>query len=292
MLSSMTGFGRCCKNIGGYEVTVEIKSVNHRYFEFNARVPRTYSYLENMLKTLVSQRVLRGKTEVFLSLRVLEGADSKITLNRNLAKGYADSLSSLAEELGLENDLKLSTLTRFGDIFEIEQETTDETAMWEIVKPAAEQALDSLLEMRRSEGERLQADITAKLGLIRSLTGEIERLGEQTVQEYRERLRAKLEEVLETYKYDEGRILTEAAIFAEKITVDEERVRLLSHLSQFESLIKSTGSVGKKLDFIVQEIHREINTIGSKSHNIDLGRLVIEAKSILENIREQIQNIQ
>lgn len=292
MLKSMTGYGRSHQIVDGREILVEIKSVNHRYFEFNARVPRAYGYLEEKLKSFVQPNASRGKIEVNVSIYSVEGSDAQIQINRATAAGYVGALRSVRKELGLEDDLSLSALARFADIFSVHKEIEDEEVIWSAVRPVAQQALDSFVAMRAAEGERLKADLLGKLDEIGERVTMIEARSPETVAAYREKLTAKLTEILEGKGFDEARVLTEAAVFAEKIAVDEETVRLTSHIGQFRQLLEADQPVGRKCDFLVQEINREVNTIGSKASDLEVAKIVIDLKSIIEKIREQIQNIE
>ncbi len=292
MLKSMTGYGRSHQIVDGREILVEIKSVNHRYFEFNARVPRAYGYLEEKLKSFVQPNASRGKIEVNVSIYSVEGSDAQIQINRATAAGYVGALRSVRKELGLEDDLSLSALARFADIFSVHKEIEDEEVIWNTVRPVAQQALDSFVAMRAAEGERLKADLLGKLDEIGERVTMIEARSPETVAAYREKLTAKLTEILEGKGFDEARVLTEAAVFAEKIAVDEETVRLTSHIGQFRQLLEADQPVGRKCDFLVQEINREVNTIGSKASDLEVAKIVIDLKSIIEKIREQIQNIE
>ncbi|MBC5787099.1 YicC/YloC family endoribonuclease [Clostridium facile] len=292
MIKSMTGFGRAHQIINGREVLVEIKSVNHRYFEFNARVPRTYGYLEEKLKSYIQGMVSRGKVEVSVSIYTLEGTDAEIEINSTVAKGYVQALRNVKEKLQLQDDLSLSTVARFPDVFNVHKVIEDEEVIWASVQPVVQEALDQFLEMRTVEGERLKTDLLAKLDEIEQMVAVVEEQSPKTVAAYQERLFAKLQEVLENQEIDQARILTEAAIFADKVAVDEETVRLHSHLEQFRQLLQSDQPVGRKCDFLVQEINRETNTIGSKATDLEISKIVIDQKSVIEKIREQIQNIE
>ena len=292
MIYSMTGYGRAQQLIGGRDITVEIRSVNHRYFEFSTRLPRSMGYLEEILKALVHSRVSRGKIDLNLTVLSLEEHGSQVLLNRPLAEGYLTALRTLGQQLDVEDDISLSNLARFGDIFVLRKSEVDEDALSEAVKAVATGALEQYLTMRRTEGEKLRTDIVSRADAILRFVGQVEERAPQLTAQHRERLYQKLCEVLENQQIDQQRILTEAAIFAEKTAVDEEVVRLRSHLSQLREIIVSGGQVGRKLDFIVQEMNREANTIGSKAHDIEITKVVVEIKSEIEKIREQIQNIE
>lgn len=292
MLKSMTGYGRSQQIIDGRDILVEIKSVNHRYFEYNARVPRAYAYLEEKMKGLLNQSVSRGKIDVNISVYTTEGTDAQVEINRELAKGYVNALRSIKDELSLTDNLSLSSISRFSDVFLVTKKIEDEEVIWNTVKKVAQEALDSFIAMRIVEGERMFKDVKSRLIKLNEYVEEIEVLAPKTVSDYKEKLYNKIKEVLETKNIDEQRVLTEVAIFSEKIAVDEETVRLKSHLKQFNSLIESKEPIGRKLDFLVQEINREVNTIGSKCQDIAVTAIVVEMKSEIEKIREQIQNIE
>lgn len=291
-MNSMTGYGRSRQVLDGREITVEIRSVNHRYLEYSARIPRMYGYLEEKLKTFLQSLVSRGKVEVTVTIQNLTGGDTVVQINQALAKGYLDAMRSQAESLGLKDDLTLSTLTRFNDVFTLQKLEEDQQVIWNSVQQVARQALDQFLEMRRREGERLKLDLLQKLELLNGHVAAVEEQSPKTVAAYRERLLQKMEELLADRCIDQQRILLEAGLYAEKIAVDEETVRLKSHLEQFAQMMEQSGPVGRKLDFLVQEINRETNTIGSKAQDLAVTRRVVEMKSEIEKIREQIQNIE
>ncbi len=298
MPKSMTGYGRAQRLAEGRDVLVEIRAVNHRYYEFSARLPRTAMYLEEKLKTLLNGKIARGKVEVAVTLTRPDGKDAQIVVNRSVAEGYVNALRAMNLEIGsadhawMEDDLTLSSLLRLPDVFTVTKEQDDEAVIWEIVSATAQEALASFLEMRRVEGERLAADLTGKLTGLEQMLGEIEAIEPGVAESYRERLYNKLTELLADTQIDQQRILTEAAIFAEKTAIDEETVRLHSHIAQFRELLGSAEPVGRKLDFLVQEMNREVNTIGSKAQELRITKLVVDMKSEIEKLREQIQNIE
>lgn len=292
MIRSMTGYGRSRQLLDGREILVEIKSVNHRYFEFAARVPRAYGYLEEKLKSFLQGKISRGKVEISVSVYNIEGKDAQIEVNRSIARGYIDALRSANETLGLADDLQLSNLLRLPDIFNVIKTVEDEEVIWNDVRVAAEEALDNFVSMRCAEGIKMREDIESRLGYIEKLVDEVERRSPMITEVYRQRLYGKLCEILADRKIDEQRILTEAAVFSEKTAVDEETVRLKSHIQQFRGLLNAEESVGRKLDFLIQEFNRESNTIGSKAQDIEITKIVVELKSEIEKIREQIQNIE
>jgi len=292
MVMSMTGFGRAELSVGTRDVIVEIKSVNHRYFEFSCRTGRGYSFLEEKLKKYVGEKVSRGKVDMYVSVTENDDTAVEVELNRPLAKGYIDAMNTLAAEYGVTNDVSVSTLARINDIFQIHRPPADEDAVFSDVKVAVDEAMSHFIEMRRAEGARLREDILSRAEHIISIVGEIEERSPITVQEYRDRLYAKLQDVLQNNSIDDQRILTEAAIFADKVAVDEETVRLRSHFDQMKNFLDSDRPVGRKLDFIVQEMNREANTIGSKVTDSKLAHKVVEIKGEIEKIREQVQNIE
>ena len=292
MVSSMTGFGKCTELLNGREITVEIKSVNHRYFEFSARVPRAYGFLEEKLKSFVQKKVARGKVEIGVFIVNIETSDTKISANEEVAKGYIEALRSLCEPLGVVDDIRLSSVARFPDVFSVTREETDEDSLWLDVVSVAEKAVDAFSEMRASEGQNLKTDLLNRLITIEGLVSKVEQRSPERVKEYRERLYQKISEVLSNTAIDEARIVTEAAIFADKIAVDEETVRLRSHIGQFREILELPESIGRKLDFLIQEFNREANTIGSKCQDAEGARVVVDIKSEIEKIREQVQNIE
>ncbi len=292
MLKSMTGYGRTQKILNGRDILVEIRSVNHRYYEYSSRVPRTYSYIDDKLKSLLKQKVSRGKIDVNVSINNIEGRDTEIAVNKGVAEGYVNALRSVAEELNLEDDIKLSKLIKLPDIFNVQKTPDDEEQVWNDVAEVAGEALDKFLEMREKEGEKLRTDVLEKTSLILEMVGKVEEISPQTTENYRKRLYQKISELLESKDIDNQRILTETAVFAEKIAVDEETVRLRSHISQLTDLLDTGDAIGRKLDFIVQEMNREVNTIGSKAQDLNITKLVVDMKAELEKIREQIQNIE
>lgn len=291
-MRSMTGFGRERAIIGGKEYLIEIRSVNSRYSEFNVKLPRLYTYLEEKLKTLLKNEISRGKTEVYLSVTDVEDKSTSVTVNLPVVRNYLDEMRKCGNIVGLLDDLKLSDVFRMTDAFTVVRTETDEEEIWQAVKTVAESALAKFTEMREKEGEKLRTDILDKLSNIEQMTEEIEEISPETSKAYRQKLYDKLKELLEGAQPDEQRVLTEAAVFAEKIAVDEETVRLHSHFKQFREMVNDREPVGRKLDFLVQELNREANTIGSKAQDLRITKLVIDIKSEIEKIREQIQNIE
>lgn len=292
MIKSMTGFGRGHKVLNGRDITVEIRSVNHRYYEFSSRLPRSLNYVEERLKSLLQGRISRGKVEVSVLLNNVGAADEKITINRDVVREYIEALRSVKEEFGLTDDLALSNVLRIPDAFTVVKTETDEEQLWEDIKSTAEEALEHFISMRENEGARMKQDVLSRLAKIEEWVGVVETRSPQVVEDYRKRLYDKMCEVLSSSNIDENRILLEAGIFSEKTAVDEETVRLRSHIAQFRSMLESGEPVGRKLDFLVQEMNRETNTIGSKVQDIEVTRIVVDQKSEIEKIREQIQNIE
>ena len=292
MIQSMTGFGRCQKTLGSRDITVEIKAVNHRYLEFSSRLPRSLGFIEDKLKAQVQSRIARGKVEVSVTVAEQKGSASRVTLNEGLALSYLEELRIFARKNGLTDDLTLSDFCRLPDLFTTRMAEVDEDALWRDISETADGALDSFIAMRRREGEKLSADLAAKLYNILTLVEAVERRSPETVEAYRQRLYKKLGELLADRQIDDSRVLTEAALFADKVEVDEETVRLRSHIDQFRHILTLEEPVGRKLDFLVQEMNREANTIGSKAQDAEMARIVVELKSEIEKVREQIQNIE
>ncbi len=292
MIKSMTGYGRAQQLVDGMNITVEIKSVNHRYFEFSSKLPRTYGFLDEKLKSFFSGRLTRGKMECYVQIEAVEESDTVISLNHSLVKGYIDAYKELAETYGLENDIKVSDISRVGDIFMVRKEAADEDRIWAAVQTAADAALAGFVAMREREGAKLRDDVLSRLDEIISNVEYVESRSPETVAEYNEKLLGRMRELLGDAHIDEQRILTEAAIFADKVAVAEETVRLRSHISQLRSFLELSEAVGKRMDFLVQEMNREANTIGSKAQDVEIARRVVAIKAEIEKIREQIQNIE
>lgn len=292
MIKSMTGFGRAEEIIEGRDIIVEIRSVNHRYYEFSARVPRAYGYIEEKLKSYLNGRISRGKVEVSVSITAIEAADTQIEINKAVAKGYVDALRSVGEELGLEDDLTLSQLVRLPDVFTVRKAPDDEELIWNSVRTVADEAVSRFIAMRETEGLKMKEDVLERADIIERLVDEVERLSPISAENYRNKLYARLCEVLADKNIDEQRLVTEAAIFADKTAVAEETVRLKSHIRQLRDMLSLNEPVGRKLDFLIQEFNREANTIGSKAQDIAVTKIVVDLKSEIEKIREQIQNIE
>lgn len=292
MIKSMTGYGRAQLVEDGMNITVEIKSVNHRYFEFSSKLPRNYGFLDEKLKSFFMNQLTRGKMECYVSIESVEEPDVVIEVNHPLVKSYIAAYKELAETYGVENDICVSDLVKAPDVLSIHKQAADEERIWNAVKTVAAAALDRFVEMREIEGERLKADVDSRLDIILEHVAFVEERSPETVREYNEKLLARLREMLEDTHIDEQRILTEAAIFADKIAVAEETVRLRSHISQMKTFLEAKEAIGKKMDFLVQEMNREANTIGSKANDVEIARRVVSIKAEIEKIREQIQNIE
>ncbi len=292
MIKSMTGFGRCSLALENMDILVEIRSVNHRYLEMSVRTPHAYSYLEDRLKKQVQQRASRGKVDISMSIQ-LHGTDGlAVDVNEDLAESYVNAMRNANEKLQLEDDVTLSTILRFSDVFTVRKVQLDEEAVWAAVAPAVEEAADKFLAMRITEGGKLKDDLIIRLASLENMLCRVEENAPETSKRYYDKLYAKVAELLADHDIDESRIVTEAAVFADRVAVDEETVRLRSHIEQFRNLLESDEPVGRKLDFLIQEMNREVNTTGSKAQDIAITRLVVDMKSEIEKIREQIQNIE
>ncbi len=292
MIKSMTGYGKSEQTIDSLNVTVEIKSVNHRYFEFSARVPREYGFLEEKLKKYCNSLITRGKVECYVSVEDLEEREMEVNVNETLAAGYVKALKELSERFGLKDDISPVTLSRYPDVITLHKASEDEERIWNAVKTVAETAVSKFIEMRETEGSKLRGDILSRADYIIECVEFIEGRSPETVREYNEKLKQRMKELLGDAAVDEQRLLNEAAIYADKIAVDEETVRLRSHISQLREFMNSSEAIGRKLDFLVQEINREANTIGSKAQDVDIAKKVIAIKAEVEKIREQVQNIE
>lgn len=292
MIKSMTGYGKSEQTIDSLNLTVEIKSVNHRYFEFSARVPREYGFLEEKLKKYCNSLITRGKVECYVSVEDLEEREMEVNVNETLAAGYVKALKELSERFGLKDDISAVTLSRYPDVITLHKASEDEERIWNAVKTVAESAVSKFIEMRETEGSKLRGDILSRADYIIECVEFIEGRSPETVREYNEKLKQRMKELLGDAAVDEQRLLNEAAIYADKIAVDEETVRLRSHISQLREFMNSSEAIGRKLDFLVQEINREANTIGSKAQDVDIAKKVIAIKAEVEKIREQVQNIE
>ena len=292
MIKSMTGYGRAVETVNGREFTVELRSVNNRYLDCSVRLPRLLSFGEDAVKQAVKQSVSRGKVDVFISVRSEGGEEVSVSLNDSVLEGYLTAMRRMVTDYGVKDDISVSTVSRLPEVFNVEKPEVDEEQLLADLLQVVGKALEGYDAMRCTEGQALDRDLRSRGNTILELVAQVEQGNAQTVVDYRARLEAKLKEVLENTAIDEGRILTEAAIFADKVAVDEETVRLRSHLEQMNTMLTTGGAVGRKLDFLLQEMNREANTIGSKCTDVKLARIVVEIKAELEKIREQTQNIE
>ncbi len=292
MIKSMTGFGRAKETIEDLNITVEIKSVNHRYFEFSSRVPRAYMFLDEKLNKLCRDNMQRGKVEVSVLIEDNSETGTEIAINRQYTTAYLAAVKRLAKEYKLKNDIKVSDIVRAPDVFKIKQQSLSDELIVSAVTQVANKAIENFIAMRSAEGERLTKDVLSRAEFILEKVAFIEQRSPETVKEYRLRIEQKVKELLGDTTVDEQRLLTETAIFADKVAVAEETVRLRSHIEQLRSMLESGDAIGRKLDFLVQEMNREANTIGSKAQDIDIAHTVVDIKSEIEKIREQIQNIE
>ena len=292
MIKSMTGYGRAVETVNGREFTVEVRSVNNRYLDASVRLPRLLSFAEDAVKSRIKNAVSRGKVEMFVTVHTEGGEEVTVTLNTNVLEGYLTAMRQMVEKYGVKDEITTASLSRMNDVFSVEKPNVDEEQLLADLLSVVDQALESYNAMRAKEGAALDADLRARGNTILELVSQVEQGNGQTVIDYRARLEAKLREVLANTAIDESRILTEAAIFADKVAVDEETVRLRSHLQQMNEMLTSGGAIGRKLDFLLQEMNREANTIGSKCTDVKLARIVVDIKAELEKIREQTQNIE
>lgn len=292
MLKSMTGFGRAQKEIDGYVITVELKSVNHRYFEFSSRVPRQYGFLDEKLKSYINGKVSRGKIECYVTIEALNSDTADVVVNHTLATAYVNALKEIAETYELKDDFGASTISRFPEVLVVRKSDEDEEKLWGYVQEVCSEAIDKFVAMREVEGSKMKDDIYSRGQFILDCVSYIEERSPQTVKEYNDKLVERVHELLGDVSLDESRILQEVAIYADKVAVAEETVRLRSHIEQLNAFISSDEPVGRKMDFLVQEINRETNTIGSKANDVDIARKVVDIKAEVEKIREQIQNIE
>ena len=292
MVLSMTGYGRAGALLHGRDIKVELRSVNSRFFEYSSRLPRACAFLEDKLKKLVAAKVSRGKVELNLSIQNVTAADTVVSVNWQLAKGYCAAINAMSERMDLKNDVTAGMLARFPDVLIQTAAPTDEDELWQDVQSVAQQAIDAFVAMRATEGEKLKEDVAGRLNTIETLVARIEQDSAGRVQAYSDKLYARLQELLGDRNIDEARLVTEAAIFADKTAIDEETVRLHSHVAQYREILELNEPIGRKLDFLTQELNRESNTIGSKCQDVAITRLVVELKSEIEKIREQIQNIE
>ena len=292
MIKSMTGYGRCERIIGTKKITAELKSVNHRFSDYNIKVPRQYGFLEDRVRQFISKEVARGKIDVYVNLESCGEADKTVTVNKELAGNYVEILRDLCETFSLKDDISVSTIASFTDIFRAEPKRDDEEEIWTAVSEVLTDAVSSFISMRAREGERIERDLRERVTYMKSLANEIDKLSPMAVQVYKDKLYQKIKEVIDEREPDDTRILTEVAIFADKVAVNEETVRLASHYDEFFTILDSNEPAGRKLDFLIQEINREVNTIGSKASDLEIAKLVVTLKGEIEKLREQIQNIE
>lgn len=292
MIKSMTGYGRAVQTIGGREITVEIRSVNNRYLDCNVKLPRLYAFAEDSIKSRIKAAISRGKVDVYITVNVMEDTELRISVNRPVLEGYLAAMKSIAAEYSVRDDISVTALSRLSDVFVVEKQEEDEEKITAELLSVVDEAIEKYTAMRTTEGAALEADLRSRAATILSLVEKVEARSPVTLAEYRARLTEKMRETLQSTTIDDARILQEAAIYADRIAVDEETVRLRSHLSQLDQMLTSGGAIGRKLDFLLQELNREANTIGSKGNDIEQARTVVEIKAELEKIREQTQNIE
>ena len=292
MIKSMTGYGRAVETVNGREFTVELRSVNNRYLDCSVRLPRMLSFAEDAVKQAVKGSISRGKVDVFITVRSEAGDEVQVTLNKAVLQSYLTAMHQMVDEFGVQDDISVSAVSRLPEVFVIEKPQVDEDQLMADLMSVVTKALEGYDAMRQTEGEALDRDLRSRGETILTLVSQVEAGNSKTVSDYRLRLEAKIKEVLANTAIDESRILTEAAIFADKVAVDEETVRLRSHLKQMNNMLTTGGAVGRKLDFLLQEMNREANTIGSKCTDVNLARIVVDIKAELEKIREQTQNIE
>jgi len=292
MVKSMTGYGRAVETVNGREFTVEIRSVNNRYLDCTVKLPRSFSFAEEAVKAAVKASVSRGKVDVYISVRSETEADVQVTLNKPVLEGYLAAMHQMVAEYGVKDDISVSVLSRMNDVFVVDKPKADEDQLKADLLSVVDKALSAYDQMRITEGLALENDLRSRAATILQLVAQVEEQNPKTVSDYRKRLEEKMREVLESKTIDESRILTEAAIFADKVAVDEETVRLRSHLEQMDEMLSGNGGIGRKLDFLLQEMNREANTTGSKCTDVKVARIVVDIKAELEKIREQTQNIE
>ena len=292
MVKSMTGFGRAVKEIDGYVITVELKSVNHRYFEFSSRIPRQYGFLDDKIKSYVNSCVSRGKVDCFIGIEALNTEAAEVVVNNTLASAYVKALKELEETYELKCDYGASSISRYPDVLVVKKAEEDEEKLWSYVKEVTDEAIGKFVEMRAAEGVKMYDDINSRADYILDCVSYVEERSPETVKEYNDKLIERVHELIGDASLDEARIIQEVAVYADKVAVAEETVRLRSHISQLKEFLNSDEPIGRKMDFLVQEINREANTIGSKANNVDIARKVVDIKAEVEKIREQIQNIE
>ncbi len=292
MIKSMTGFGRCEITENDRKFTVEMKSVNHRYLDVNIKMPKKLNFFESAIRGELKNYISRGKVDVFITYEDFTENNTTIRYNKEVATEYLKYLKEMAEDFGLDNDIRVSTLSRYPEVFSMEEQTVDEEELWKSLQKAIKGASENFVQTRITEGENLRNDLIQKLDNMLSLVDFITERSPQIIKEYREKLMVKIQDILGNVQVDENRLLTEVTIFADKVCVDEELVRLRSHIETTKKTLLEGGSIGRKLDFIAQEMNREANTTLSKSNDLDISNCAIELKTEIEKVREQIQNIE
>lgn len=288
----MTGYGRCETIDAGKKILVEVKSVNHRYSDYSFKVPKNYGFLEDRIRKKIANSVSRGKIDIYVAIESYADNDAKISLKEEFAKEYIKALYQLRDKFNLEDDISVCMVARNQEIFNIERKIEDEDEIWTLFEPVLDKAIEDFIAMREREGERICRDLKDRVEYMKTLVEKINERSPQTVEEYKEKLYSKIKEMLEDGAVDETRVLTEVAIFADKIAVDEELVRVKSHFEEFYNIIEADEPAGRKLDFLIQEINREVNTTGSKANDIEIAKLVVSLKGEIEKLREQVQNIE
>ena len=292
MIKSMTGYGSAKGTVEGLGITVELKSVNNRYLDASVRMPRSFLFAEDAVKSVVQKHISRGKVDVFVSVDSSAAGDMSVKVNEPLLRGYVEAIRHIAEEYSLPDDVTALSVSRFPDVLTVERRELDKDKAAAALSEITAKAVEEFNAMREREGERLRRDMLGKLETIEGLVSVVEERSPQTVKEYRERLEARLRDILADRSLDEQRVITEAAIFADQTAVDEETVRLRSHIAQFRTMLEEGSPIGRKMDFLVQEFNRESNTIGSKCSDASLAKVVVDLKSEIEKIREQLQNVE
>ncbi len=292
MVRSMTGYGKGIAENSDARVTIEMKSVNHRYLDLNIKLPKKLNFLESTVRNKISESIFRGKVDVYITLNEHSDACYQVSINDAIALKYYESISAMAEKLGVDNDMKASSISRLPDVIELEEMEADEDSLKELVLKALDDCIKQFIEARIAEGNRLEADLVSKMDEMLVLVDKLEQRSPQIIEEYRTKLLGKVHELLEDTKIDESRIAQEVVLYADKICIDEEMVRLKSHVAETRSVFDLDKEVGRKLDFLAQELNREANTILSKSTDVEIADIGITLKTLIEKVREQIQNIE
>lgn len=288
----MTGYGRCETIDAGKKFLVEVKSVNHRYSDYSFKMPKNYGFLEDKIRKKLANSVSRGKIDIYVAIESYADNDAEISLKEEFAKEYIKALYQLRDKFSLKDDISVCMVARNQEIFNIERKTEDEDEIWTLFEPVLDKAIEDFIAMREREGERICRDLKDRVEYMKTLVEKINGRSPQIIEEYKEKLYSKIKEMLEDGAVDENRVLTEVAIFADKIAVDEELVRIESHFEEFYNIIEADEPAGRKLDFLIQEINREVNTTGSKANDIEIAKLVVSLKGEIEKLREQVQNIE